>query len=111
MKYFVIDFDSTFITTEGLEVLAEVALKDHPEKTSVLGKIKEITSLGMDGKIEFVESLTKRLELLEAQKVHVEKAIKLLKKNISPSISRNKQFFKKNKDQIYIVSGGFKEFV
>ncbi|MBI2022751.1 phosphoglycerate dehydrogenase [Candidatus Daviesbacteria bacterium] len=110
-KFFIIDFDSTFVTTEGLEVLAEVALEDNPEKDGILDRIKQITSLGMEGKIEFVESLTKRLALIKANKSHLKGVTKTLRKKISPSVLRNKQFFKTYKDQIYIISGGFKEFI
>jgi D-3-phosphoglycerate dehydrogenase / 2-oxoglutarate reductase len=110
-KFFIIDFDSTFISSEGLEILAEAALKNNSEGEKILEKIKFITNAGMEGKIEFVESLSKRLNLLSANRSHLEKAIKAVKKDISPSILRNKQFFKKYKDNIYIISGGFKEFV
>ena len=44
-QYFIIDFDSTFIQTEGLEELAEVVLKDNPKKEEILEEIKKITSI------------------------------------------------------------------
>ena len=34
-----------------------------------------------------------------------------LKKDISKSVMKNKEFFKKNRDSIYIISGGFKDFI
>ena len=107
MKYFIIDFDSTFVKSEGLEVLAAVSLKNNPDNKIIVKKIKEITHLGMEGKIPFPESLDRRLNLLKANKRHLEETIKILKKNISPSIQRNKNFFKKNQKNIYIISGGF----
>ena len=99
-QYFIIDFDSTFIQTEGLEELAEVVLKDNPKKEEILEEIKKITNLGMEGKIGFRESLKKRLALLKANRTHLEKVKKVLKKKISPSILRNKKFLKKNKNRI-----------
>lgn len=42
-KYFIIDFDSTFIRSEGLEELAKVALSVKAEKNKVIKKIEEIT--------------------------------------------------------------------
>lgn len=110
-KYFIIDFDSTFVKSEGLEDLAEIVLKDNPDKENILNQIKEITKLGMEGKIPFQESLTRRLEQLNIYKNHIEQVTKKLKKNISLSIKHNKAFFKKNKNQIYIISGGFKEYI
>lgn len=111
MQYFIIDFDSTFVKSEGLEELAEVVLKHNPTKEVVLQNIKRITRLGMEGKISFSESLSKRLALLKGHRLHVEEVIRILKKKISRSIIRNKPFFKRFKKNIYIVSGGFKEYI
>lgn len=110
-QYYIIDFDSTIIQTEGLEELAAVALKNNPLKTEILEKIKNITNLGMEGKIGFTQSLKKRLTLLKANKSHLKLSGKSLKRKISPSILRNKKFLKLNKDKIYIITGGFREMV
>lgn len=110
-QYFIIDFDSTIIQTEGLEELAEIILKDNPNKEEVLEQIKTITNLGMNGKIGITASLERRLKLLNVNKDHLENLVKKLKKRISPSILRNKNFFRNFKENIYIISGGFKEFV
>ena len=110
-QYFIIDFDSTIIQTESLEELAEIVLKENSQKSEILRKIKRITNLGMEGKIGFSESLKKRLALLKINKTHLDKLTKILLKKISPSILRNKLFFKKYKKHIYLISGGFKEFV
>ena len=53
-KYFVIDFDSTFTKVEAFDVLADISLKDHPERENRRKKqIIEITNQGMDGSISF----------------------------------------------------------
>lgn len=109
--YYLIDFDSTFIKSEGLEELAALALKDNPKKEEILNEISTITNKAMEGKMPFDESLEKRLSLINANKTHVDQVGKLLKKHITESIARNVAFFKQNKDHIYIISGGFKEFV
>ena len=111
IKYFIIDFDSTFVKSEGLDELAEISLKKNPEKNKILEKIKEITNLGMEGRISFAESLKSRLKLLEGNKLHIDQVVRVLKKKVSVSIKRNKQFFKQYKDTIYIISGGFREFI
>ena len=110
-KYFVIDFDSTFIKKEALEELAEIVLKNNPEKNTILAKIKKITKEGMEGKIGFFEELSKRLNLLNINRRHILLWIKKLRRQITDSIRRNKQFFKKNKNEIYIISGAFKECI
>lgn len=96
---------------EALEELAEIVLKESPDSARIVDEIKAITSLGMDGKISFNESLSRRLELLNFHKNHLEKLVRRLKRKVSVSFSRNKTFFKKYKGQIYIISNGFKEFI
>lgn len=110
-KFFIIDFDSTFVTTEALEELAQIALVKNRQKEKIIQKIKVITNLGMEGKIGFSKSLRQRLKLISINQSHLKKLIKLLKKKISPSIKNNKKFFKKYHKNIYIISGGFKEFI
>ncbi len=110
-QYFLIDFDSTFVKSEGLDELASIALKNTPDKTTTLEKIKHLTQQGMDGTIPFRKSLEERLRLLQANREHVEKTAKVLKKKITTSIFRNKSFFKTYAKNIYIISGGFKEFI
>src|SRR3989344_5072186 len=109
--YYIIDFDSTFTTVEALDELAKIALDDHPQKEKITQKIKEITRLGMEGKIGFEESLTKRLALFKPKKEHIIKLISLLQKRITPSIVRNSDFFVKNAKHTYIISGGFSEYI
>jgi D-3-phosphoglycerate dehydrogenase len=110
-KYFIIDFDSTFVTIESLDTLAEIVLADNSDREAIIQQIKGITQLGMEGKISFTETLEKRLSLFAPKKKDIEEVIKILKKNISPSITRNKTFFKKFGMQIYIISGGFTEYI
>jgi D-3-phosphoglycerate dehydrogenase len=110
-RYIVIDFDSTFLQVEALEELGEVSLKNNPARPAILEEIASITRLGVDGKIGFDESLAQRLRLLQAHRDHLPKLVQRLKKKVSVSISRNKEFFHRYQGQIYIVSNGFKEFI
>jgi len=110
-KHFVIDFDSTFTRVEALDVLCEVSLQGQDHAEEALKKIKEITDLGMEGKISFRESLEKRLEILKAHKSHLPELINRLSEQVSVSFQRNKEFVKKYADQICILSNGFKDFI
>jgi len=110
-KYYVIDFDSTFTKVEAFDLLAEISLKDHPQKEENIRKIKEITNGGMDGSMSFRESLESRIKLLEAKKSHITQLINALKDQVSVSIHRNKEFLVKNANNIYIVSNGFTDFI
>lgn len=107
----IFDFDSTFVTVETLDELARIAVSNNPQKEEVLKKIQEITRLGMEGSIDFPTSLFRRLALFKANKAHIDLLILFLKSHITPSIFRNREFFQKNKDRIYIISGGFIEYI
>lgn len=110
-KYIVIDFDSTFTKLEAFDLLAEISLKDHPEAEERKKKIREITNQGMDGSISFRESLEKRVELLAPNKSHLLQLAERLKAQVSESFKRNRDFFKKYADNIYVISNGFHMFI
>jgi len=107
----IIDFDSTFVQIECLDELAKIALEKNKDKEKILQQIKKITQKGMEGKISFEKSLKKRLTLFSPTKKEIKKLIKLLSKKITPSFKNNKNFFKKNAKNIYLISGGFKEYI
>ena len=65
MKNYIIDFDSTFIKVESLDELLEIS---EPGNKLKIDKVKNITNEGMEGKISFSESLSRRIKLLEATK-------------------------------------------
>src|SRR5579864_5584686 len=110
-KNFVIDFDSTFTKVEAFDVLAEITLKDHPEKESIQKQIFEITNQGMDGSLSLRESIEKRIQLLAPEKKHLTQLISHLKNLVSDSFNRNKEFFTTYSDNIFIISNGFREFI
>ena len=110
-KYFIIDFDSTFTQVEALDVLAEISLKNNEDKDKVIDEIKTITDQGMEGGMSFRESLKRRIDILDANKQDLPELIDRLGSLVSPSFKRNTEFINKYKDQIFIVSNGFKDFI
>ncbi|MEM6641551.1 MAG: phosphoglycerate dehydrogenase [Bacteroidota bacterium] len=110
-KYFILDFDSTFTKVEALDVLGEISLKDSERREQALEEIKRITDLGMDGTISLRNSLRERISILKAKKSHLVNLIDQLKGHVSPSFKRNKEFITNNRESIFIVSNGFKDFI
>jgi D-3-phosphoglycerate dehydrogenase / 2-oxoglutarate reductase len=110
-KKFIIDFDSTFTQVEALDVLGEITLKDDPKKEDKLQAIKDITDMGMDGSLNFRESLERRLEILRPHKTQINELIDALKPQVSKSFKRNKEFLQENSEDIIIISNGFKDFI
>ncbi len=110
-RKYVFDFDSTLTRVEALDVLAEHTLQGDRRKGEVLREIQQITNLGIDGDISFTESLERRIKLLKAHKDDLPGLVEDLQQKISKSISSNREFFEKFKDDIYVISCGFKEFI
>ncbi len=110
-KNFIIDFDSTFTKVEGLDELAKISLADQNNVDQITAQIKAITDQGMTGEISFRQSLEKRLDLLKANRNHINKLIDFLKDKVSVSVIRNKIFLETYADDIFIVSSGFREFI
>lgn len=110
-RYFIIDFDSTFTQVEGLDELAKIALAGNPNRDEVVSQIKKLTDAGMNGEIRFSEALRMRIQLLSANKSHIEELVQFLKSKVSESFQRNKEFLSNFSDSILIVSSGFKEFI
>jgi len=110
-RNYIFDFDSTLTRVEALDVLAEITLEGNPKKEEVIQEIIDITNLGIDGEISFTESLERRIKLLNANKSDLDSLVKALSKQVSSSIERNKEFFDAYKDDIYVISCGFKEFI
>jgi D-3-phosphoglycerate dehydrogenase / 2-oxoglutarate reductase len=110
-KKFIIDFDSTFTQVEALDVLGEISLLKDPDRSRKLKAIKDITDMGMEGTLNFRESLERRLNILEATKPQIGELVEALKSKVSKSFQRNKEFFEENADNIIIISNGFKDFI
>lgn len=110
-RFYVVDFDCTFIQVEALDELGKISLAGTEKESETVRAIKEITNQCREGEMGFQESLRTRIKLLQANQRHLDNLIGVLKNKISKSIQRNKDFFIKNADHIYIISNGFKAFI
>ncbi|RMG63871.1 MAG: phosphoglycerate dehydrogenase [Bacteroidetes bacterium] len=109
--YYILDFESTFLRVEALEVLAELALAGQPDAAERLDQIREITRRVAEGTLAYGDSLQARLDLMQARQDHLQALIPRLREEVSVSISRNQTFFETYRDRIYILSHGFREFI
>ena len=103
-----IDFDSTFIILESLEIISLLSLKDDK---NTISKIAQITDDAMKGEMPFSKALNERIKMLNANRAHLNQTIQILKNNISKSFIKNIDFIKNNSSNIFIISGGFKELI
>lgn len=99
MKLAVFDFDSTLMDGETIEFLAK--------EVGIEAKVKEITTLAMQGELDFFESLTKRVGLLKGLDVETVNNVCM---NL-PLMNGAKETIQGLKEKGYKVvcfSGGFK---
>lgn len=99
IKLAIFDFDSTLMNGETIDLLAE--------KYGVKQDVSEITKLAMEGKLDFFESLIKRVSLLKGMKVSdVDEVCSSL-----PYMKGAKKLISDLKEQgikVVCFSGGFK---
>lgn len=99
MKLAIFDFDSTLMDGETLDIIAK--------ETDYYEEIKEITAKGMRGELDFFESLTSRVALLEGMKLKKVNEIC----GALPIMNGAKETIKELKKKNYkcvCFSGGFK---
>jgi HAD superfamily phosphoserine phosphatase-like hydrolase len=101
------DFDSTVCTKESLDEVIALALKEYPEKPGLVGQVEKITNQGMNGELDFKESVRARLEVCPLNLVHFNLTGQHLKHCLTPGFTELMTWLKANDWDIYIVSGGF----
>jgi len=97
-KLLIADMDSTIVESETLDDLAKIIGKEN--------EIKKITKLAMNGKINFIDSLTQRVELLNGTKL---KYLEDVKKNLLLNSGAKELIstMKKNNCICALSTGGF----
>ncbi len=108
---YIIDFDNTIVRCESLEELARLALHDHEDQEAAMRRLSDITNQSMAGMLPFDDSLRQRLRLFTANQSHLDQLINFLKQNFTPSVRRHRDWIMQNAEHIYVLSGGFEEFI
>jgi D-3-phosphoglycerate dehydrogenase len=102
-KHFIVDFDSTLVTVEALDVLAEVVGGVDLEA------VRRITDQAMTGELDFSTALQRRLALIGARPEHLPPTIERLRAAITPSAAAHAGFLAST--AVHVISGGFRELV
>lgn len=110
-KHLICDFDSTIVSIETLDELAKFIMHKAEYNVDLAQKIEEITEMGMQGKINFSQSLYMRLDLMQLHRDDIEEFKEHVIKAITVSVDKNKKFIEKKRDCMYVVSGGFRELI
>ncbi|HLW74825.1 MAG TPA: phosphoglycerate dehydrogenase [Gammaproteobacteria bacterium] len=104
---FILDFDSTLVRVETLELLTDLV----PGGSKVRKRIHELTEAAMGGRMQFQDALRERLKLLHMHRDVLTQLGARLREEITPSFQRNRPFLAANAADIYVVSSGFREVV
>src|SRR3989338_10206993 len=73
---FFFDFDSTLVSIESLDELIALSIRENHEPDEagkILEEIRKITDMGMNGEIDFPESLSRRLKKAPVNRSHIKK--------------------------------------
>ena len=108
---FLLDFDSTLVSAESLEIMAEECLAGDPEAEAKRVRIGEITRAAMEGSMDFGAALRARLALLELRREQLPAIVARLRQALSASFLANRAFLAANAERIHVLSGGFAELI
>lgn len=108
MPTVIFDADSTIFSIETLDQLSVLILKQDPEKSA---KIHELTNLGMQGKIDFYESLNKRLEILQLNKSQIKPFADKLHNYITDGFADLVKNLNDLNIDLWVLSGGLLEVI
>lgn len=106
---YVVDFDSTLIRVEALDVLAEIALAGHGRAVEFMAEIARLTDQAMSGEIAFEEALARRIALIQPRRVDIARTVERLRGEITPSAGEHAAFFAR--PDVHVISGGFRDIV
>jgi len=97
------DVDSTVITEEGIDVLAET-----------LGKGEEVaawTAKAMDGGVKFEDALAARLDIIKPSKLNIAQCLKDHPLKLSQGVDTLIEALHHRGTHVYLVSGGFRVMI
>ncbi len=109
--HLLLDFDSTFVTVEALEILGEIVLAGDPDREAKLAEVYALTDQAMNGEIGFGQALARRIALLAPTADHIAALVEILHEKVTPSIARNRDFLQQAGERLHIVTGGFNDYV
>ncbi|MEN9561484.1 MAG: hypothetical protein RIQ56_757 [Candidatus Parcubacteria bacterium] len=105
------DFDSTVVSKETLDHAIAQVLHSHPESTRMISEIEEITKLGMEGKLDFRESVKRRLATVPLSRTLLQETGEAMLHEITSDMQEVFSWLRNNGHEVNIVSGGFGECI
>ena len=101
------DVDSTLLAVESLDFVIAQAAARRGEGDRLAAQIHDITTAGMEGRLDFTGSLQARLDLGRLTERDVELAAAALCEQSTPGMAPLLAALRENGDRLVAVSGGF----
>jgi HAD superfamily phosphoserine phosphatase-like hydrolase len=101
---FVFDVDSTIIKIESLNNIISKNIKNEDE----IKRLSEISAKALNGEYDYHKAFLERFYLTKLTKENFINENKIIEKNLIHGIKRIINFIKKQKHEIFLVSGGFR---
>ncbi|MDR0571940.1 MAG: HAD-IB family phosphatase [Rickettsiales bacterium] len=110
---FVIDFDSTFIELESIEMLFKLALRRNSRRVKLSRLLSELDKQLIQKKIDFQTNFEKKIEILKliTKKQYLEQMGLFLNSKASEDIKKIVDFARKHKRKIMVFSNSFNEIL
>jgi HAD superfamily phosphoserine phosphatase-like hydrolase len=105
------DFDSTVVKKETLDDAISTALAAHPERERIMRDVEDITRLGMEGKLDFKESVKRRIQVVPLSRRLLEDRGEAMLSEISDGMEELFALLRESGHDAHIVSGGFSEYI
>lgn len=93
------DVDSTIITEEGIDELAQFCGKGS--------EVAALTKEAMGGSMTFQEALKRRLDIIKPSQRQIREFLKTHPSTISAGVKELVEQLRKNRAEIFLISGGF----
>ncbi|MDR1425827.1 MAG: HAD-IB family phosphatase [Rickettsiales bacterium] len=107
---FVIDFDSTFVNGESLNLMVDMALREHQRRSEVGSKLRILSDLCMKSEVGFKEYFKMKIEIIKQslREEHLLRVSKILEDKVSPHIIKLLERIRSLDRKIIVISNSFK---
>ncbi|MDR2777517.1 MAG: HAD-IB family phosphatase [Rickettsiales bacterium] len=107
---FFIDFDSTFVDGESLNMMVDMALREHARRSEIGGRLKILSDLCMKSEVGFKEYFKMKVEIIKQalREEHMLKVSKILEEKVSPHIVKLLERVKQLDRKVIVLSNSFK---
>jgi D-3-phosphoglycerate dehydrogenase len=107
---FVIDFDSTFVNGESLNLMVDLALREHARRSEMGSKLKILSDLCMKSEVGFKEYFKMKIEIIKQalREEHLVKVSKILENKVSPHIIKLLERVRQLDRKVIVLSNSFK---